>query len=70
MNFPTFVKEIYSNCKNLGITPAIIPSWIKDMLDFYPFYSDGKTDSLSGIKIPFSHSFRFILNKRKMNALI
>jgi hypothetical protein len=25
MDFPTFVKEIYSNCKNLGIPPTIIP---------------------------------------------
>ena len=52
MDFPSFVKEIYSNCKNLGITPTIISSWIKDMLDFYRSYSDDKTDSLSDIKIP------------------
>ena len=35
MDFPSFVKEIYSNCKNHDIPPAKISSWIKDMLDFY-----------------------------------
>ena len=65
MDFPTFVKEIYSNCKNLGIPPAIIPSWIKDMLDFYPSYSDSTTDSLPDIKIPFISQISFHIEQRK-----
>jgi hypothetical protein len=32
----TFKQEIYLNCKNLGVTPANIFSWIKDLLDFHP----------------------------------
>ena len=65
MDFPSFVKEIYSNCKNLGITPAIIPSWIKDMLDFYPSYSDNTTDSLSDIKIPCISQLSFHIDQKK-----
>ena len=34
-DFYFFVDEIYLNCKNLGIPPDIIPSWIKDLLDCY-----------------------------------
>ena len=65
MDFPTFVKEIYSNCKNLGIPPTIIPSWIKDMFDFYLSYSDGKTDSLSDINIPFISQISFHIEQKK-----
>ena len=65
MDFPSFVKEIYSNCKNLGITPTIIPSWIKDMLDFYPSYSDNTTDSLSDIKIPCISQLSFHIERKK-----
>ncbi len=65
MDFPSFVKEIYSNCKNLGIPPAKISSWIKDMLDFYPSYSDDKTDSLSDIKIPFISQLSFHIDQKK-----
>jgi hypothetical protein len=32
----TFIQDIYLNCKNLGVTPANIFSWIKDLLDFNP----------------------------------
>ena len=32
--FSTFVVDIYENCKKLNIPPDIIPSWIKDLLDF------------------------------------
>jgi DNA-binding Lrp family transcriptional regulator len=32
----TFIQDIYLNCKNLGVTPANIFSWIKDLLDFHP----------------------------------
>ena len=32
----TFIENIYLNCKNLGVTPANIFSWIKDLLDFHP----------------------------------
>ncbi len=35
LEFSTFVKEIYSNCKDLGIPPAIIPLWIKDLFSCY-----------------------------------
>ena len=31
--FFSFVKEIYNNCKKLEISPAIIASWIKDLVD-------------------------------------
>jgi hypothetical protein len=65
MDFPTFVKEIYSNCKNLGIPPTIIPSWIKDMFDFYLSYSDGKTDSLPDINIPFISQISFHIEQKK-----
>ncbi len=34
-DFYFFVDEIYLNCKNLGIPPDTIPSWIKDLLDCY-----------------------------------
>ncbi len=30
-----FIQDIYLKCKNLGITPSIISSWIKDLLDFH-----------------------------------
>ena len=33
--FSTFVKEIYMNCKNYGIKPDIIFSWIKDLFSCY-----------------------------------
>lgn len=33
--FTTFVKEIYRNCKKLGVNPATIPKWIKDLFDCY-----------------------------------
>jgi hypothetical protein len=60
MDFPIFVKEIYSNCKNLGIPPAKISSWIKDMLDFYSsHYSDSKRDSSAEIQIPFISQISF-----------
>jgi hypothetical protein len=65
MDFPSFVKEIYSNCKNLGITPTIISSWIKDMLDFYRSYSDNTTDSLSDIKIPCISQLSFHIDQKK-----
>ena len=65
MDFPSFVKEIYSNCKNLDITPTIISSWIKDMLDFYRSYSDNTTDSLSDIKIPFISQLSFHIDQKK-----
>ena len=65
MDFPSFVKEIYSNCKNLGITPTIISSWIKDMLDFYRSYSDNTPDSLSDIKIPFISQLSFHIDQKK-----
>ena len=32
----TFIENIYLNCKNLGVTPSNIFSWIKDLLDFHP----------------------------------
>ena len=66
MDFPIFVKEIYSNCKNLGIPPAKISSWIKDMLDFYPSpYSDSKRDSFAEIQIPFISQISFHIDQKK-----
>ncbi len=32
----TFIQDIYLTCKNLGVTPANIFSWIKDLLNFHP----------------------------------
>jgi predicted acetyltransferase len=32
----TFIENIYLNCKNLGVTPANIFSWIEDLLEFHP----------------------------------
>ncbi len=28
-----FLETVYQNCKSLGIRPAIVPLWIKDLLD-------------------------------------
>ena len=33
--FSFFVKEIYMNCKRLGIKPNIIFSWINDLFSWY-----------------------------------
>ncbi len=30
-----FIEEIYQSCKRLGISPSIVPAWIRDLLDFY-----------------------------------
>jgi hypothetical protein len=66
MDFPIFVKEIYSNCKNLGIPPANISLWIKDMLNFYPSpYSDSKRDSSAEIQIPFISQISFHIDQKK-----
>lgn len=32
-DFNSFVEDVYLSCKNLGIPPAIIPMWIKDLRD-------------------------------------
>ncbi|MGN6709748.1 MAG: hypothetical protein ACTHKF_10415 [Candidatus Nitrosocosmicus sp.] len=39
-----FIEQIYTNCKKLRIPPAIIPLWIKDLLDFQSFITIDKTD--------------------------
>jgi len=66
MNFPSFVKEIYSNCKNHGIPPAQISSWVKDMLDFYPpSHSDSKRDSSAEIQIPFISDLSIHIDQKK-----
>ncbi len=31
----TFIEDIYLTCKNLGVTPANISSWINDLFDFH-----------------------------------
>ncbi len=31
----TFIEDAYKNCKVLGIPSAIIPLWIKDLMDCY-----------------------------------
>ena len=38
--FFSFVKEIYNNCKKLEISPAIITSWVKDLVDCRSFIID------------------------------
>jgi hypothetical protein len=38
--FSTFVQEIYMNCKNFKIKPAIIFSWIKDLFSCYASADD------------------------------
>src|SRR6185312_8334866 len=37
--FP-FVEEIYNNCKKLEISPSIITSWIKDLIDCQNMITD------------------------------
>jgi hypothetical protein len=52
--FSTFVEDVYKNCKTLNISPAIILSWIKDLLDFNSTYlssSDHNKTSFSLIDI-------------------
>jgi len=52
--FSTFVEGVYKNCKTLNISPVIILSWIKDLLDFNSAYlssSDPKKSSFSLIDI-------------------
>jgi hypothetical protein len=39
-----FIKQIYTNCKKLDIPPNIIPSWIKNLLDFQPYITIDNTD--------------------------
>jgi hypothetical protein len=34
--FSTFIHDIYLTCKNLGVTPVNIFSWITDLFDFHP----------------------------------
>ncbi len=31
----TFIQDIYLTCKNLGVTPANISSWINDLFGFH-----------------------------------
>ena len=48
--FSTFIEDVYKNCKTLNISPAIIQSWIRDLLDFNSAYlssSDPKKSSFS-----------------------
>jgi hypothetical protein len=33
--FHSFIEDTYKNCKREGVTPSIIPLWIKDLFDFY-----------------------------------
>src|SRR6476660_3314283 len=46
--FFSFVKEIYNNCKKLEIPPAIITSWIKDLVDFKSFIIDANNKVFEG----------------------
>jgi hypothetical protein len=74
IDFQTFVEQIYFNSKNMGIPPAIIPSWIKDMLDFYAnpnteFSLKLKTDSLSDVKIPFISQLSYYIDQKKKECV-
>jgi hypothetical protein len=74
IEFHTFVEQIYLKSKNLDVPPAIIPSWVKDMLDFYAnpnteFSLKLKMGSLSDVKIPLSRKYPTISTKRKKNVL-
>jgi hypothetical protein len=40
----SFIEEIYKNCKKLEIPPAIIPLWIKNLLDFQSFINIDKNE--------------------------
>ena len=40
----TFIQDIYLTCKNLGVAPSHIFSWIKDLLDFH-FKSNSNIDN-------------------------
>ena len=46
--FFSFVKEIYNNCKKLEISPAIITSWVKDLVDFRSFIIDANNKVFEG----------------------
>ncbi len=37
-----FLETMYQNCKSLGIQPAIVPLWIKDLLDCHNHHSNEK----------------------------
>ncbi|MER5176113.1 MAG: hypothetical protein ABJB76_04275 [Candidatus Nitrosocosmicus sp.] len=50
----TFIEDIYKNCKKLNIQPAIIPSWIKDLLDFNFSISYSSSSSYSNNEGSFS----------------
>ena len=70
IGLPTFIEKIYLNSKNLGIPPAIMPSWIKDMLDFFANPNTDsspklKTDSLSDVKIPFISQLSYYIDQKK-----
>jgi hypothetical protein len=39
-----FIKQIYTNCKKLDIPPDIIPSWIKNLLDFQSYITIDNTE--------------------------
>jgi hypothetical protein len=43
--FIAFVKEIYLNCKNVGVQPAILVRWIQDLFDFFSIDNDNNNNN-------------------------
>src|SRR5919112_2551479 len=42
--FIAFVQEIYLNCKNVGVQPAILVRWIQDLFDFFSIDNDNNNN--------------------------
>lgn len=47
--FSSFIEDIYKNCKREGVTPSIIPAWIKDLFDFYNSHIKDENESFFSI---------------------
>ena len=43
--FAFFIEDVYKNCKREGVAPSIIPTWIKDLFDFYGPSTNNKNKS-------------------------
>ena len=43
--FPSFIEDVYKNCKREGVTPSIIPAWVKDLFGFYDTSPNSKNKS-------------------------
>jgi hypothetical protein len=48
-DFCSFVEELYLACKNLDISPAVVPMWINDLRICYAFDRDNQLHPPKGI---------------------